>query len=379
MKGPHFSNSQLATPPASPLPGGVEEAFESEQEVFEQEEVEYEQHENEQERYEEEGYERKGEDGEEAAYEEYKEEKEEKGLYNWGDDLELTLPGEYYSGYRRMLSSMLQLGCTIRVKYRRDERTLGYQVYNDDYREQVRQSRREQREIERQRWRQEWEFERLPQPPRSQPSPLPVQEYRPALCYYNHAPYCDFSGEPVWDQTELISMSVEEQEVDRKRMEYHDETLQDMDQKMELELLHHVALSEKQPRYPQEPLRVSMIHVDSGHPSMSQPGGHGEASSSSGSQYLPPSAYISDSENPSTWSDEEEEESAREQGKEMSSIERSLRAHAVTALYNPSAMLMHSVSMNEVCCLLFLSDYGLHHPFFWMNHGLFEDLKRSHA
>ncbi|KAG9072400.1 hypothetical protein KI688_000170 [Linnemannia hyalina] len=263
MEEHHFSNRQLETPPASPLPEGVEEAFGSEQEEFEQEEVEYEQHACEQEEYEEEGYQGEEEDDRTTAYEEeYEEGEEEEGLYNWGDDLELTLP---------------------------------------------------------------------------------------ALYYHNHAPCRDFSDEPVWNQTEPIPMPVEEQEEDRRWMEYHQKNLQDMDRKMEDKLMHYVALAEKQPRYPQEPLRVSMVHVDSGHPSTSQPGGHGEVNSSSGSQNLPPSAYISDSEKPFPWSDDEveAEESAEEQGRAMSSIERSLRAQAVTALHNPSAMLLHSVSMNE--------------------------------
>ncbi|KAF9540098.1 hypothetical protein EC957_004651 [Mortierella hygrophila] len=121
-----------------------------------------------------------------------------------------------------------------------------------------------------------------------------------------------------------------------------------MDRKMEDKLMYYVALAEKQPRYPQEPLRVSMVHVDSEHPSTSQLGGLGDVNSSSGSQNLPPSAYISDSEKPFPWSDDEEEEAEEsEQGRVMSSIERSLRAQAVTALNNPSAMLLHSVSMNE--------------------------------
>ncbi|KAF9144503.1 hypothetical protein BGX30_012576 [Mortierella sp. GBA39] len=352
MEAQHFSNRQLETPPASPLPEGVEEAFGSEQEGFEQEEVEYEQHACEQEEYEEEGYQGEGEDNKKTAYEEeYEEGKEEEGLYNWGDDLELTLPGEYYSGYRRILSCMLRPGCTIRVKYGRDGRTLGYQVYSDDCREQVQQRRRKVKEFERQKRQQEREFERLPQPPRSQPPPPhPVQECRPALYYHNHAPCRDFSDEPIWNQTEPIPMSVEEQEEDRRWMKYYQKNLQDMDRKMEDELMHYVALAEKQPRYPQEPLRVSMVHVDSGHPSTSQLGGHVEVNSSSGSQNLPPSAYISDSEKPFPWSDDEEEEaeeSAEEQGRAMSSIERSLRAQAVTALHNPSAMLLHSVSMNE--------------------------------
>ena len=341
MQEKHFSNGQLATPPASPLPEGAEEAFESEQEEFEQEDVEYEQREYEQEEYEEEGYEGKGEDNEETAYEEEYEEGTEGGLYNWGDDLKLILPDECYSGYRKMLSYMLRLGCSIRAKYGRDGRTLGYQVYSDDYPEQVRQRRREERE-----------FERLPQPPRSQP-PLPLmQEYQPALYYYNHAPYCDSPDEPAWNQTEPISMSVEKQKEDQRRVENHQETLQDMDQKMEGELMHYVALAKKQPRYLQEPLRVSMVHVDSGHPGASQPGGHGQASGSSSSQNPPPSVYISDSEKPFPRSDHEEEEaeeSVGEQGRAMSSIERSVRAQAVAALSDPSAMLLHSVSMNEVC------------------------------
>ncbi|KAG0061559.1 hypothetical protein BGZ89_011344 [Linnemannia elongata] len=307
MEEQHFSNSQLATPPASPLPEGVEEVFDSEQEELEQEGVEYEQEEYEQEEYEEKGYEGEGEDDEETAYEEEYEEEEE-DLYNWRDNLESILPGEYYSGYRRMLSRILRLGCTIRVKYGRDGRTLGHQVYSDDYPKQ------------------------------------------PALYYYNHAPYCYFPDEPIWNQTEPIPMSVKEQEEDWRRMEYHQETLQDMDQKMEDELMHYVALADKQPQYYQEPIRVSMVHIDSGHPNASQLGGHGEASGSSSSQNLPPAAYTSDSEKPFPWSEDEEEEaeeSAREQGREMSSIERSLRAQAVAALYNPSAMLLHSVSMNE--------------------------------
>lgn len=378
MKEQHFSNSQLATPPASPLPEGVEEALESRQEEFEQEEVEYEQHEYEQENHEEEGNEGEGENDEEEAYEEeYEEREEEKGLYNWGDVLELVQPGEYYSGYRRMLSYMLQLGCTIRVKYGRDEKTLGC----DDYREQVRQRRREEREFTRQWRRQERDFERLPQPPRSQPPPPLVQEYQPALYYYNHTQYCDSPDEPVWDRTEPVTMFVEEQEEDRRWMECRRETLQDMNQKVEFELMHYVALAEKQPQYPQEPLRVSMFHVGSGHLSTSLPGGHGEVSSSSGSQNLPPTAYISDSDKSFPWSDDEEEaeDSAREQGK-MSSIERSLRAQAVTALHNPSAMLLHSVFMNEVCCFLLLCSLRpAALSFFLVNHGLFRDLKLCHA
>ncbi|KAG0071971.1 hypothetical protein BGZ90_012071 [Linnemannia elongata] len=344
MEEQHFSNSQLATPPASPLPEGVEEVFDSEQEELEQEGVEYEQEE-----YEEEGYEGEGEDDDETAYEEEYEEEEE-DLYNWRDNLESILPGEYYSGYRRMLSRILRLGCTIRVKYGRDGRTLGHQVYSDDYPKQVRQRLREEKEFARQSRRQEREFERLPQPPRSQPPPPFVQEYQPALYYYNHAPYCYFPDEPIWNQTEPIPMSVKEQEEDWRRMEYHQETLQDMDQKMEDELMHYVALADKQQQYYQEPIRVSMVHIDSGHPNASQLGGHGEASGSSSSQNLPPAAYTSDSEKPFPWSEDEEEEaeeSAREQGRKMSSIERSLRAQAVAALYNPSAMLLHSVSMNE--------------------------------
>ncbi|KAG0320245.1 hypothetical protein BGZ97_000396 [Linnemannia gamsii] len=167
------------------------------------------------------------------------------------------------------------------------------------------------------------------------------QTHQPALNYYDLAPYRDFPDEPVWDATEPIPMSAEEEEEDRKRVEYHQDTVQDIDQKMNDELMYYIALAnstayKQGQQYPQDPLRVSMVLVE----------GSSSSSSSSTSQNA---AYFCDSDTPYPFSsdDEDEEEQSIGRGEEISSIERTLRAQAVTALHNPSVMLLHSISMNE--------------------------------
>ncbi|KAG0295623.1 hypothetical protein BGZ96_011333 [Linnemannia gamsii] len=172
-----------------------------------------------------------------------------------------------------------------------------------------------------------------------------MQTYQPALYYNNLAPYRDFPNEPVWDATEPIPMSTEEQEEDKKCVEYHQDTVQDIDQKVEDEFLHYITLAnstapKQWQQYPQDSLRVSMVLVGSGE-------GHGEGGSSSSSSASQNAAYYeSDTPYPFSSDDEDEEESTG-QGEEISSIERALRAQAVTALHNPSVMLLHSLSMNE--------------------------------
>jgi hypothetical protein len=319
-----LDNGQLMTPPSSPLPqeeeqGEWEGEFDQQQEAEEYEEQEYMEEEEYAEGYDE-GYE------EEYGEDEEKEEDEDDVEYAYKKTLHFLLPGAENSRLRRTLFKLFHLGCIIRDRHRR-----GALHSLDDPLDHFHYTG----EQELQTLGQHEQDEQLPPPPH----PL-EQTHQPALNYYDLAPYRDFPDEPVWDATEPIPMSAEEEEEDRKRVEYHQDTVQDIDQKMNDELMYYIALAnstayKQGQQYPQDPLRVSMVLVE------------GSSSSSSTSQNA---AYFCDSDTPYPFSsdDEDEEEQSIGRGEEISSIERTLRAQAVTALHNPSVMLLHSISMNEV-------------------------------
>lgn len=322
-----IDNSQLLTPPSSPLPQ-EEEQVEWEGELDQQQGAA---------EYEEQEY-----VGEDEDEEEYDEDEEEEGEYDmenaYKDALYFLLPGAKNSRFRKTLFKLFRLGYVIRDRHTRGmlaclDSSVDYCYYP---REQEWQTRRQQEQEEQ-----------LPLSPHS-----PKQTFQPALYYYNMAPYRDFPDEPVWDATEPIPMSTEEQEEDRKRVKYHQDTVQDIDQKMEDEFIHYITLANSTAQtqlqqYPQDPLRVSMVLVGSGE-------GHGEGGGSSSSSASQNAAfYDSDTPYPFSSDDEDEEEESTGVGEKMSSIERTLRAQAVTALHNPSVMLLHSLSMNEVKGRLF--------------------------
>jgi hypothetical protein len=196
------------------------------------------------------------------------------------------------------------------------------------------------------------------------------------------APFIDFPEEPKWHLFESIQVCPgEEIEADKKKdehrqfMEYHKKFLQEIDQTIEEEVRWYASHIDTITKgmvpivEEQEPIIVSMVLVDPAQPSMSATASHGEGSGGgigtgpgliSSTQEAPTAVVVNapcDSEKNSQVSSEEEEagESAR-RGREMSSIERTLRSQAVTALNNPSALLLHAISMNEVS----LFDPGVH-------------------
>ncbi|KAF9909481.1 hypothetical protein EC991_008463 [Linnemannia zychae] len=195
--------------------------------------------------------------------------------------------------------------------------------------------------------------------------------------YLKQEPFIDFPDEPKWHFFESNHVSPEEEakNEDRQFLEYHHEILQEIDRAIEEEVrwyTSHTDIATKgMATFPQEqeqePIIVSMVLVDQVQTSTSTAVSHGEGSSSSNSsdssiagigselinsaQGHSAAAIVYASHESESFSrttslvDETYESAGR--GREMSSIERTLRAQAVAALNNPSALLLHAISMNE--------------------------------
>ncbi|KAK3843515.1 MAG: hypothetical protein J3R72DRAFT_473793 [Linnemannia gamsii] len=200
---------------------------------------------------------------------------------------------------------------------------------------------------------------------------LPQQGYFPRIPkgppeYLQEAPYTAFPDEPKWHL--FVPKNEEEEHAeqmdeDQKFMKYHEELLEDMEQDVEKEFRWYTTATKHMAdiAQDQEPIIVSMVLVDRVQASTSATSSHGEGSSSGAETALeliatstqePPAAaavntpYESESSSQiSSSADGADEFVGRDI--EMSSIERALRAQAVTALNNPSALLLHAISMNE--------------------------------
>ncbi|KAF9125573.1 hypothetical protein BGW39_007301 [Mortierella sp. 14UC] len=188
--------------------------------------------------------------------------------------------------------------------------------------------------------------------------------------YLQQAPFIDFPDEPKWHLFESIQVCPGEEEVKDEHhqfMEYHQEILQGMDRAIEEEVRWYISHMDTTTKgivalAQQEPVTVSMVLVDPVQTSTSAAASHGEGGSGgagtgtgpelissiqrSSTAAIGDAPYESESFSRIPSSDDGTHESAG-QGREMSSIERTLRAQAVTALNNPSALLLHAISMNE--------------------------------